>query len=192
MPRLGVIVASTRPGRAGLPIAKWFVERAKRHGGFDVELLDLSAFALPLLDEPNHPRLKRYEKAHTLAWSEKVDAMDAFVVVTPEYNYAAPPALVNALDYLFHEWAYKAVGFVSYGGISGGLRSVQTAKLIVSTLKMMPIPEGVPIPMFSKLMADGAFTGDASHEQSSAGMLDELVKWTNALATLRPARVALG
>lgn len=192
MPRLGVIVASTRPGRAGLPIAKWFVERAKRHGGFDVELLDLEVFALPLLDEPNHPRLKRYEKAHTIAWSEKVDAMDAFVVVTPEYNYSAPPALVNALDYLFHEWAYKAVGFVSYGGISGGLRSVQTAKLIVSTLKMMPIPEGVPIPMFSKLMADGAFTGDASHEQSSVAMLDELVKWTNALATLRPARVALG
>lgn len=185
MHTLGVIVASTRPGRIGLSIGQWFVERAAVHGKFAVELLDLQAFALPLLDEPHHPRLKKYEHAHTQAWSAKVAAMDAFVFVTPEYNFASPPALVNALDYLFQEWAYKAVGFVSYGGLSGGLRSVQVTKQIVTALKMMPIPEAVTIPFAAKLVADGTFSAEPAHAQSCVGMLDELHKWTTALATLR-------
>lgn len=185
MHKLGVIVASTRPGRVGLPVAQWFVERAERHGKFSVELLDLQDFALPLLDEPHHPRLRQYEKAHTRAWSEKVAAMDAFVFVTPEYNFSSPPALVNALDYLLHEWAYKAVGLVSYGGVSGGLRSAQMTKQLVTALKMMPIPEAVTISFVSKLMTDGAFRGEETHERSSVAMLDELHKWTTALASLR-------
>ena len=81
---------------------------------------------------------------------------DAFVFVTPEYNYAPPPALVNALNYLSREWNYAPVGFVSYGGISGGLRSVQVAKQIVTTLKMMPIPEGVPMPMVFQNLDEAA------------------------------------
>ena len=185
MLQLGVIVASTRPGRVGLPIAEWFVERAQLHGKFEVSLLDLQAFALPLLDEPNHPRLQKYEKPHTLAWSAKVQAMDAFVLVTPEDNFASPPALLNARDYLFNEWAYKPAAFVSYGGLSGGLRSVQMTKTILTSLKMMPIPEAVTIAFFSKLMSEGKFTGEPTHDKSCVAMLDELHKWATALAPLR-------
>ncbi len=185
MLRLGVIVASTRKVRAGLGVAQWFVERARQHGAFEIELIDLQAVNLPLLDEPNHPRLHQYQHAHTKAWSAIVSRADAYVFVTPEYNFGPPPALVNALDYVYVEWNYKAAGFVSYGGISAGTRSAQMTKQIVTTLKMVPIFEAVQIPFVSKLMEGGIFKGGDTYEKAATAMLDELVRWSDALKVLR-------
>ena len=187
MAALYVVVCSTRPGRAGPKIAVWYVERARAHGKFEVTLVDLAAVNLPMYDEPNHPMRRQYTKEHTKAWSAIVAAADAFVFVTPEYNFSAPPALVNALDFLYHEWSYKPVAFVSYGGLSGGLRSVQTTKLIVTALKMMPIPEGVTLPFAAKsLTADGKFDPGPTPDDSIVKQLDELLLWSTALRTLRP------
>ncbi len=185
MSKLSVVIGSTRPGRAGLPIGQWFFERAKSHGKFEVELVDLKDRNLPLLDEPKHPRFAEYEKEHTKAWSAIVKASDAFVFVTPEYNYSAAPALLNAIDYLFHEWAYKPAGFVSYGGVSGGMRSVQMTKQPLSTLKVVSIPESVTIPFHAQLMDNGRFRGSEPLEKAALTMLDELQRWTDALAALR-------
>lgn len=127
-PRLNIVVGSTRPGRVGLPVATWMRDRARKEGSFDAKLVDLADIALPLYDEPRHPRLKQYEHAHTRAWSESVGSADAFVFVTPEYNYGPSPALLNALDYVYAEWNYKPAAFVSYGGVSGGIRAVQMTK----------------------------------------------------------------
>ena len=111
---------------------------------FDAHLVDLKDFDLPVFDEPKHPRLHEYEHEHTLQMvARAVAAADAFVFVAPEYNFGPTPALVNALTYLAREWHYKPAGFVSYGGISGGLRGVQGTKPLLTTLKMMPIPEAV-------------------------------------------------
>ena len=152
MPKLHVILASTRPGRAGEPIADWFVERALAHGAFDVELVDLAEVALPFMDEPNHPRLRRYTQEHTKAWSARVDSADAFVFVTPEYNYGLTAPLKNAIDYLHFEWQHKPVGFVSYGGVAAGTRAVQMLKQVVTTLKMVPIFEAVSIPFHTQFI----------------------------------------
>ena len=119
MPKLHIVIASTRPSRIGPAIAQWFHEFAKEHGKFDAELIDLADFNLPIYDEPHHPMRRQYTKDHTKAWSASVNAADAFVFVTPEYNYGPPPSLTNALDFVFWEWQYKAVGLVSYGGVSG-------------------------------------------------------------------------
>lgn len=184
--KLQVIIGSTRPGRIGLPIAQWFFGQAQKHGGFEqVELIDLAEVNLPLLDEPNHPRLHQYEHEHTIRWSATVASADAFVFVTPEYNYSVAPALLNAIDYLFNEWKYKPVGFVSYGGISGGLRSVQGIKQAVTTLKMMPLPEAVVLPFAAKSVEDGVFNPPDGSSEAATTMLDELVRVEAALATLR-------
>ncbi len=187
MPTLGVIIASVREGRGGLAVSDWFVGIARQHGGFEVTVLDLKAIALPLLDEPKHPRLQQYTREKTKAWSARVRDMDAFVIVTPEYNFSAPPALINALDHLYVEWNYKAAGFVSYGGVSGGLRSVQMTRQLVTTLKIVPIVEAVSIPFFTRLIDEstGRFDGGELHEKAAVAMLNELVRWTAALATLR-------
>ena len=182
---LHVIVASTRKGRSGAAVAEWFLERVQHHGKFDVELIDLQAVNLPLLDEPSHPRLRQYQHAHTKAWSATVTRADAYVFVTPGYNHGAPPALVNALDYLYVEWNYKPAGFVSYGGAAGGTRAVQMLKQIVTALKVVPMFEAVHVPFFSKLMEGGVFKGGETYEKAATAMLDELVRWTDALKALR-------
>ena len=187
MLQLHVIAVSTRPQRAGFPVAEWFLAQAKRHGKFAVELIDLREVNLPLFDEPRHPRLRQYEHEHTKAWSRTIDRADAFVFVTPEYNYGTPPSLVNALDFLVHEWAYKPCGFVSYGGVSGGLRSVQMTKQIVTALKMMPMFEAVALPFFAQQLdrEKGVFSPPEIQEQAAVAMLDELLKWATALRTIR-------
>jgi len=187
MPHLQIFLVSTRPARKGAAVAAWFEQQARRHGKFDVELVDFAAVNLPLLDEPEHPRLRKYQQAHTRAWSARVEKADAFVFVQPEYNFSAPPSLVNALDYLFSEWEYKAVGFVSYGGVSAGLRSVQMTKQLVTALKMVPMVEAVAIPFFAKFIDPdtGLFTPEDAQVTAASKMLDELLRWTNALAVLR-------
>ncbi len=186
-PRLHVVIASTRPGRVGPAVAAWFHEFARQHGRFDVRLIDLADFALPIYDEPVHPAAQQYEHAHTRAWSASVAAADAFVFVTPEYNFNPPPSFVNALNFVYHEWNYKACGFVSYGGVSGGLRAVQMAKQLVTTLKMMPMVEGVAVPMVAQALDEqGRFVSNRLIDHSAQQMLDELSRWTGALSSLRP------
>jgi NAD(P)H-dependent FMN reductase len=187
MPRLHVIIASTRPGRVGPTIADWFVERAKDHGGFEVELVDLAEVNLPFHDEPHHPSERRYVHPHTKRWSALVDAADAFVFVMPEYNYGFSAPLKNAIDYLYDEWRYKPVGFVSYGMTSAGLRAVQMIKQVVTTLRMMPVTEAVCVPLRQRLDRDGHLSADAAMETSARAMLDELRLLTTAFATVRPA-----
>jgi NAD(P)H-dependent FMN reductase len=186
LPRLTVIIGSTRPGRAGLPIAEWFAERARAHGGFDVAVADLADVDLPLLNEPNHPRLGQYVHQHTKDWSAIVDASDAFVIVTPEYNYGYPAALKNAIDYLHAEWNDKTVGFVSYGGVSAGTRAVQQLKQVVTTLRMLPVFEAVSIPFHPQFIGeDGRVQANEMMQQAADAMLDELVRVDRALRPLR-------
>jgi NAD(P)H-dependent FMN reductase len=186
MANLLVIIASTRPGRAGLPIGTWFSEVAVTHGGFDVACADLAEIDLPFLDEPAHPRLGQYTKDHTHAWSRTVSAADAVVIVTSEYNYGYPASLKNAIDYLSREWSYKPIGFVSYGGVAGGTRSVQQLKQVVTALKMFPVTEAVPIPFHTQSIdAAGVFTAAPPLVNGAHAMLDELVRVEAALRPLR-------
>ncbi len=183
---LKVIVTSTRNGRQGIAVANWFAEKVKEHNAFNTEILDLKEIALPMLDEPHHPRLKNYQYDHTKAWSKKIEEADAFVFVIPEYNYGLPPSLVNAIDYLFSEWNYKPAALVSYGGISAGLRSAQMSKLILTTVKVFPLTEAISIPFFAKqINEEGVFIANPLIDKSYNEMMDELIKWTKGLKYMR-------
>lgn len=187
MLNLHVIVATTRPGRAGPSVARWFVDQAAGHASFQIKLVDLAEVALPFLDEPAHPRLRDYKHRHTKEWSALVAGADAFVFVTPEYDHGPPAPLVNAIDYLYHEWLYKPAGFVSYGGVAGGTRAVQMLKQMLVALKMMPIPEQVTLPFYNQHMKDGVLSPPEAQAKAAVTMLDELARWANALKPLRTA-----
>lgn len=184
--QLKIIIGSTRPTRKGPIVADWFLKIAKQHPDFEVELLDLKEIDLPLMDEPNHPRVQKYINAHTKKWSKTIDSADAFVIVTPEYNFGYPATLKNALDYLSVEWSDKPMGFVSYGGISGGTRAVQELKLPVTALGMMPIPQAVNIPFFTQFINDNdVFEANETLEKSANVMLAKLQEWAKALKNMR-------
>jgi NAD(P)H-dependent FMN reductase len=123
---------------------------------------------------------------HTHAWSATVDAADAVVMVTSEYNYGYPAALKNAIDYLHHEWRYKPVGFVSYGGVAAGTRAVQQLKQVVTALAMMPTQASVNIPFVQQFLGDdGTIVGNEVMLEAVPAMLDELLKFHSALLPLR-------
>lgn len=187
MPTLQIVVASTRPGRVGLPIGRWVRDRAVEHGAFDVDLIDLAEINLPFLDEPKHPRLGEYQHQHTREWSARITRGDAFVFVTPEYNHSFNAPLKNAIDFLYAEWQYKPVGFVSYGGVAAGTRAVQALKPTLAILRMTPTVAIVPIPFFAQYVdTEGRFVGSEALDQACVTMFDELKRLE---ALLRPARV---
>jgi NAD(P)H-dependent FMN reductase len=185
LPRLTVIIGSTRPGRVGAAIGQWFAARAREHGGFDVEVADLAAIDLPMMDEPNHPRLRQYVHRHTRDWSALIDRADAVIFVTPEYNHGYPAALKNAIDFLYHEWAVKPVGFVSYGGVAAGARSVQQLKAVVTAVGMVPVIDTVAIPFVRQFLDDeGRLAANRTMDQAAETMLEEILSFHRLL---RPA-----
>ena len=184
-PVLQVIIGSTRPGRLGKPVADWLVSEAEAHGGFDVRVTDLAELALPLMDEPNHPRLRDYQHDHTHAWSATIDAADAFVFILPEYNHGMTAPVKNAVDFLHHEWRHKPASVVSYGGVAAGTRAVEQLIQVLSVLGVPVLQQQVNIPFVFQFMTDGRLEANEIMTGAAKTLLDELARQTPVLKQLR-------
>ncbi|WP_242911389.1 NADPH-dependent FMN reductase [Actinomadura terrae] len=141
--RLLVIVGSVRGGRLAPTVGNWFVAETEKFGEFEIDVLDLADVDLPLAmpsygDEPA-PEVRAVKDPLTA----RVVAADAYVVVTPEYNHSFPAALKNMIDWHLTEWAAKPVGFVSYGGVSGGLRATEHLRGVFAELNTVTVRETV-------------------------------------------------
>jgi NAD(P)H-dependent FMN reductase len=186
MDKLKIISATVRPGRKGPIIASWIADVAKEYGAFEVEVIDLGELKLPLMDEPNHPAMKKYVNEHTKKWSAKIDEADAFIFVTGEYDFGYPAPLRNALEYLYNEWNFKAAGIVSYGGVSAGTRAANALKNDLATFKVVPLYEAVNIPFFSEHINENDIFEPAEISVKAAGaMLKQLVRWTKGLKIIK-------
>ncbi|WP_297327336.1 NAD(P)H-dependent oxidoreductase [uncultured Bartonella sp.] len=186
-PHLQIIVTPTRAGRVGRKFGDWLYSFAVDHSNFEVELIDLADINLPLFDEPKHPRLHQYEHAHTKEWSKLVAKGDVYIFVMPEYDHLPPSSFINAVTYLSNEWSYKAVSFLSYGGISGGLRAVEAARLMVNAVRMVPILETLPIPQYTQYIDEnGNFRPNEAIESGAQAVFEELFKMNNGLKNIRP------
>lgn len=175
MVNLMIVIGSVRPGRLALPIGSWVRETVERDERFTIDWADLAEIDLPLMNEVNHPRLGQYELEHTKEWAARVDAADAFVFVSPEYNYSYSPALKNAIDYLHAEWRGKPVGTVSYGGISGGTRGVVAMRPVELAVGLKPTGANVELAFAMKAIEDGRFVPRESQQETLEGMLSEIV-----------------
>jgi NAD(P)H-dependent FMN reductase len=170
-PHLQIIVGSTRPGRRGAAVGRWFHDLAVEYDRFDVELIDLVDVDLPLLDEPGPAG----REPHTRRWSRTISAGQAYVFVVPEYNHSFNAATKNALDFLDEEWRHKPVGFVGYGGVAAGARAIQALIPVVVALGMTPMPRAVHIPLINRAVpADGSFAGDDRLDRTATTLLDHL------------------
>lgn len=186
MYNLKIISSTVRPGRKGPLVTKWIAGLAEADGNFRVEVLDLGEINLPMMNEPHHPSLKKYEHEHTKWWSAKIEEADAFIFVTAEYDYNYPAPLRNALEYLSKEWGYKAAGIVSYGGVSAGTRASNSLKADLSTFRVVPLTEAVHFPFFQQHIdsENGFHPADISYKAAET-MLKQLLRWTKGLKTIR-------
>lgn len=184
-----ILVGSVRPGRVAHPVTEWVKQRVELDGRFNVEVADFNEIRLPFVDEPHHPSLKQYTQQHTRAWSATVDAADAFIFISPEYNHSCAPVLKNAIDFLFYEWQHKPVGIVSYGGVSAGTRGVVALDPVISSVGLLKVSKSVAIPSIAKWIgADGKFESVAGLEDVLSLQLDELCELASVLQQLRPGK----
>ena len=184
MIRIGIILGSTRPGRNGEAVARWVLDVAKQRSDAQYELVDIAEYNLPHLDEAMPPSMGQYERPHTKAWAEKIASFDGFVFVTPEYNHSTSGALKNAIDFLYSEWNNKAAGFVSYGSV-GGTRAVEHLRLVMAELQVADVRAQVALSLYTDFKDFSQFMPDPMHTEALGRVLDQVVAWSNAMATVR-------
>lgn len=176
---LAVIVASVRPERIGPVVADWFLGRVADRVDVVATTLDLADYDLPV-------DLRSSAAANEFAAA--IGAADAFVVVTPEYNHGYPGSLKTALDSVKHEWRGKPIGFVSYGGLSGGLRATEQLRQVVAELHMVSVRDSVGFHRVRKAFDEHGRTSDGAALDASSRMLDQLHWWATASASARTGR----
>ena len=192
MPKLQVIVGSTRPTRAADRVAPWVVDRAQRHGGFEVELLDLRDWPLPFFQEHagtigdlSDPT---YSHSIVRGWNRKIAEGDAYLIVTAEYNHSVPGQLKNAIDSVFVSFGFrnKPIGFVGYsGGIAAGTRAVEHLALIFIEAEAVPLRNSVLIPFVTDAFDESGKPTNPATEIALGITLDDLAWFSKALGRAR-------
>jgi len=179
---LAIIIGSTRKGRFAPTVAGWFAGQAERRDDMAVDVIDLAGAQLPdvLSDKPG---------PQVAAVTPRLAAADAFVVVTPEYNHSFPAPLKNAIDWHFKEWQAKPVGFVSYGGLGGGLRAVEQLRQVFAELHAVTVRDTVSFHGgWAQFDSDRRPQDPYGHERAAKSMLDQLAWWAHALREARIRR----
>ncbi|MFF7050746.1 NADPH-dependent FMN reductase [Streptomyces griseorubiginosus] len=187
--RLVVLVGSVREGRFGPVVASWIAEQAGVHGGFEVEVVDLADFDIPLALPAASPKYAGDDyprPAGMAALTSALERADAFVVVTPEYNHSYPASLKAAIDWHFTQWTAKPVAFVSYGGAAGGRHAVLHLENILTELHAVTIRDGLAFPNYFTTWQNDHPT-DPETPGYAKTLLDQLSWWAGALRTAREA-----
>lgn len=185
---LAVIVGSVREGRFGPVVSGWFAEEARQYGEFEVDVIDLAEaehelpIAFPEFGAPLPPTVQAVHSG----LSRRLEAADAFVIVTPEYNHSFPAPLKNTIDWFRDEWRAKPAGFVSYGGMAGGQRAVEQLRQVFAELHAVTVRETLSFHMAWQRFDEDGRPRDAEGSSAAAkGMLRQLQWWASALREAR-------
>ncbi|WP_210584492.1 NADPH-dependent FMN reductase [Streptomyces sp. GESEQ-35] len=187
--RLAVIVGSVREGRRGPAVTDWFRGAAEGYDGVELDVIDLADVPLPLVmpDWGGSPSPEAVAALEDV--TPRIAAADAFVIVTAEYNHSFPAALKNFIDWHYVQWRAKPVGFVSYGGLGGGLRAVEQLRLVFAELHAVTVRDSVSLHWpWSGLEEDGTPRDAAVCEGAAKGMLGQLNWWGRVLREARTTR----
>ncbi|GAA4547176.1 NADPH-dependent FMN reductase [Amycolatopsis samaneae] len=187
--RLAVVVGSVREGRFAPVVADWFAGEAAAHGRFEVDVVDLAEPELPMVLPAFGATPGPAVLAEVAKVTPRLAGADAFVVVTPEYNHSYPASLKNAIDWHNPEWHAKPVGFVSYGGMSGGLRAVEHLRGVFAELNAMTIRETVSFHgAHTRFGPDGKPKDAEATSVAAKALLDQLEWWARTLSAGRAER----
>jgi NAD(P)H-dependent FMN reductase len=192
MPKIAVIISSTRDTRFGDKPAQWIYNAVSAREDLDVELLDLRDYNLPFFNEAASNLWAPTQNEEGVRWQKKVAEFDGYIFVVAEYNRSITAALKNALDYAYNEWNKKPAAYVGYGSV-GAARAIEHLRLISVELQMAPLRSGVHIQGgdFMAVWQGGKSVESLTHLESGVQtLLDELTWWTNALKAAREQEAA--
>ncbi|XVQ09696.1 NADPH-dependent FMN reductase [Spirillospora sp. CA-255316] len=185
--RLAVIIGSTRKDRFCPTPAGWIADQARKHDGYEVDVIDLADEPLPHVlngDDTDTP-----PPAPVQALAPRLASADAFVIVTPVYNHGYPASLKNAIDWFFDEWSAKPVGFVSYGGMGGGLHAVEQLRQVFCEVHATTIRESLSFANYwDRFDGTGQPTDTTGTDKAAKTFLDRLAWWGHALRDARSKR----
>lgn len=183
--KIGIIVGSVREARNGLAVGNWTLQQAlgRKDANVSYELVDLKDYPLPFLGiTPTESEGKTIA-----AWSSKIESLDGFVMVVPEYNHALSGAFKNALDYLKPQFANKPVGYVGYGGL-GAARAIETSRMVAIEQGMPIVPKTVNFLLAVDFVNYSEFKPTDYHLGEAKEMFDTLVGWTEIFKAYRAKR----
>ncbi|MEV6701897.1 NAD(P)H-dependent oxidoreductase [Streptomyces sp. NPDC051453] len=184
--RVAVVIGSNREGRFGPVVADWLMSLLGERPDFTVDVIDAADSDLPTALSHDPSAEVRAELAKV---TPKLAAADAFVVLTPEYNHSYPASLKNVIDWHHAEWQAKPVGFVSYGGISGGLRAVEHLRTVFAELHAVTVRDTVSFAdAGSQFDASGTHRDPEAPAAAAKSMLDQLAWWAKALREAKEVR----
>jgi len=183
-PLIQFLIGSTREGRIGPRVANWLFALAQQRTDFASALIDLKEWDLPMFNQAAKPSSGQYSPLQQ-RWADAIKPADGYVFITPEYNHGYPASLKNALDYLSAEWNYKPAAFVSYGGSSGGGRSVEQLRQVVIDLKLVPIASSIQIPFIEKAFDKSGQPVDERFQKKAQSFFDQVVWWATAMKQAR-------
>jgi NAD(P)H-dependent FMN reductase len=177
--RIAIIIGSNREGRYAPTIAKWFVNEVRKHDGLMLDIIDLAEISLPAI-------LPLKNDSATAAYAERIGAADAFVMITPEYNHSYPASLKQAIDLANAEWHAKPVAFVSYGGMSGGIRAVEHLRTVISEVHGMTIRNTISLHnVWRQFDSNGNLIDPSGGTKAADALVVQLIWWARALRNAR-------
>ncbi|WP_329118115.1 NADPH-dependent FMN reductase [Streptomyces sp. NBC_01465] len=186
--RIAVVLGSTREGRFGPVVSRWITDRLAEHEDLTVDVVDLAETPLPTVYPAfGQPPAPGTEKALAVV-SPRLEAADAFVFVTPEYNHSFPAPLKNLIDWHNQQWHAKPIGFVSYGGISGGLRAVEQLRVVMAELNAMTIRNTVSFHNYGEKFDAEGKVSDPAVDTAAKALIDQLTWWAHALRDAKSVR----
>jgi NAD(P)H-dependent FMN reductase len=177
--KVALIYGSTRENRFCDTVVQWAVSEIERRTEFRLDVIDPVELHLP-------DRHYREDTAEVTALKERIGEADAFVVITPEYNHSYPAALKFVIDSVHEQWQAKPVAFVSYGGVSGGLRAVEHLRGVFAELHAVTVRDAVSFAnVWSHFDEDGKLRNPNGARKTIDLVLRRLAWWAVALRNAR-------
>ena len=189
IPRIGIVIGSTREGRFSEKPAQWIATLAAARKDCSFEVVDLRDHPMPFFNEASAPVWGMTKDASAVRWGSVLERLDGLIVITPEYNHGPSAVLKNALDYAYWQLNRKPIGFVGYGGV-GGARAIEHLRLVSIELQMIPVRPAVHIAMaeFMGISQQGKDFESYPHlDQAANAVLDHVTWWAHLLTPERRA-----
>lgn len=180
--KITILYGAVREGRLSIRAARALKKALENNGSFDVTLIDIKDYNLPVMEKRLMYMDDPPESLVTI--SNALRNADGIVFVTPEYNNSYSGALKNAVDYFTKEWAKKPIGIVcGSNGKQGGINASNLLQLLVLAIGAFPMPYKLLVPELDKSLSEDGTPQNEIMEKNLERYVKEYLWFVEAIST---------